>query len=343
MTPGLWVDFAIIALTQLTWSTAVPEVDGRLPSRSQLELQILQNTFQKLNHFHPYVRPGNDDPSPDEPLLVTISMHILNMAVDTRRQEIDVQMYFREEWNDTRLSFDGQDQLKMLSGNDVNALWTPDLFFVNEKSGYFHTLTKPNTLVRIYPEGTIKMSRRMSVRLICPMDLRKYPFDNQICGMHIESYGYTANELILKWKPETTFGLNEPSDFHVAYSTSEETIQFSENSYTRITLNIHLTRIPHKQLYHVFLPILFMVAVSWVTLCMEPTWISRLPISATITFTALLHLQSTREFFHLSSYPTILDTWVGFSLLLIFAALFLNVIVISAQECCVRIAAKTNQ
>lgn len=69
-------------------------------------------------------------------------------------------MYFRQEWNDSRLAYNGRGKVDFLSSHDATGLWTPDLFFVNEKSGHFHAITRPNQFLRIYPDGRLLYSQR---------------------------------------------------------------------------------------------------------------------------------------------------------------------------------------
>ena len=70
---------------------------------------------------------------------------------------------------------------------DPDKIWKPDLFFKNEKSGHFHEITQPNILLRIYPNGDVFYSIRMSLTLSCPMNLKYYPLDKQICGIQMAS------------------------------------------------------------------------------------------------------------------------------------------------------------
>ncbi|KAI8504183.1 hypothetical protein Bbelb_182510, partial [Branchiostoma belcheri] len=40
----------------------------------------------------------------------------------------------------------------------------------------------------------------ITAKIACPMDLRKYPLDEQNCTMELESYGYTTSEVTYDWK-----------------------------------------------------------------------------------------------------------------------------------------------
>lgn len=99
-------------------------------------------------------------------------------------QEYEVQLTFRQQWNDERLKFDDHEgkninlNLKSpkhilglitfsLTGkvpfvivNDVNRFWIPDLFFSDEREGKIHNLIVPNSYLRIHPNGEVIFSMR---------------------------------------------------------------------------------------------------------------------------------------------------------------------------------------
>ena len=62
-------------------------------------------------------------------------------------------------------------------------LWLPDLFFANEKQANFHKVTQDNKLVRIYKDGDIYVSIRITLTLACYMNLEIFPMDLQKCTM----------------------------------------------------------------------------------------------------------------------------------------------------------------
>ncbi|KAI8045979.1 hypothetical protein M5D96_002172 [Drosophila gunungcola] len=76
----------------------------------------------------------------------------------------------------------------------------PDLFFSNEKEGHFHNIIMPNVYIRIFPNGSVLYSIRISLTLACPMNLKLYPLDRQICSLRMASYGWTTNDLVFLWK-----------------------------------------------------------------------------------------------------------------------------------------------
>lgn len=97
-------------------------------------------------------------------------------------------MTFREEWLDDRLTFDsGAHNIQYLTLTEPDKIWKPDLFFRNEKEGHVHNIIMPNVLLRIHPNGKVLYSIRISLVLSCPMNLKYYPLDKQICSIAMAS------------------------------------------------------------------------------------------------------------------------------------------------------------
>src|SRR6218665_1833568 len=79
-----------------------------------------------------------------------------------------------------------------LNYNQLDRIWIPDLFVRNLKSGLAHTITVPNRMLRLSPDGTIFYTQRLSLTLSCTMNLERYPMDNQTCYIELgscESFG----------------------------------------------------------------------------------------------------------------------------------------------------------
>lgn len=78
-------------------------------------------------------------------------------------------------------------RIKYLTLTDANRVWMPDLFFSNEKEGHFHNIIMPNVYIRIFPYGSVLYSIRISLTLSCPMNLKLYPLDRQVCSLRMAS------------------------------------------------------------------------------------------------------------------------------------------------------------
>merc|ERR1719158_1766585 len=119
--------------------------------------------------------------------------------------EYSFQITLRQQWNDGRLSFKDklfgmEDKIRYLTMTDSTKVWMPDTFFRNEKIGRFHDILTPNLYIRVFPNGDVLYSIRVSLICSCPMFLALFPFDEQTCPLSIASYGWTKNDLIYIWK-----------------------------------------------------------------------------------------------------------------------------------------------
>ena len=79
------------------------------------------------------------------------------------------------------------DKIKYLTITEPGKVWMPDTFFRNERRGSMHNVLVPNLYVRIFADGMVLFSIRVSLTLSCPMNLKLYPLDRQTCPMQIAS------------------------------------------------------------------------------------------------------------------------------------------------------------
>ena len=75
---------------------------------------------------------------------------------------------------------------------DQNLL--PNLFLDSRR----HTIMTKNVFLEIHSNGHILFSERLTMKLKCPMHLRYYPFDLQICPIRIESYAFRDSQVSFK-------------------------------------------------------------------------------------------------------------------------------------------------
>ena len=91
-----------------------------------------------------------------------------NPATVLQFQEYTVDMYFRTEWYDPRLTYNEIEQGLNLNAEMVEKVWVPDTYFVNEKDARFHNVISKNSLIRLLPEGRLLFSTRLVNKHILP-------------------------------------------------------------------------------------------------------------------------------------------------------------------------------
>lgn len=94
---------------------------------------------------------------------VGVSIYVLSLhTLDQDAMEFTMEFYFRQFWNDPRLAFEKVGHQDTIQGNDETSelVWTPDTFFVREKSSFMYTTTKKNEFVKIQHNGNVTISQR---------------------------------------------------------------------------------------------------------------------------------------------------------------------------------------
>jgi len=173
------------------------------PNYRQIEKKILDDVLNP-EVYDPRIRPAGLN-STDGPSYVFVNVFVRSFSsIDDVKMEYSFQVTLRQQWNDKRLRFkeklpglgvqDGK--IKYLTMTDASKVWMPDTFFRNEKIGRFHTILTPNLYVRVFPNGDVLYSIRVSLICSCGMYLALFPFDEQTCNLDVASYGWTADDLV---------------------------------------------------------------------------------------------------------------------------------------------------
>ena len=74
--------------------------------------------------------------------------------------------------------------------SQIDRMWLPDLYILNEKKSEKSDVTVSNFAIRINKTGDILYSLRVTTKLGCDMDLHLYPFDVQRCPLQLSSCKY---------------------------------------------------------------------------------------------------------------------------------------------------------
>ncbi len=95
------------------------------------------------------------------PTVVTSNILVRSMGpFSEQAMDFSMDCYFRQSWQDRRLSFKGPIETLSLSIKMLEGIWKPDTFIYNGKRSYVHTITQPNKLLRIKRDGSILYSVR---------------------------------------------------------------------------------------------------------------------------------------------------------------------------------------
>ncbi|KAA0722186.1 Glycine receptor subunit alpha-3 [Triplophysa tibetana] len=239
-----------------------------------------------------------------------------------------VNIFLRQQWNDPRLAYsEYPDDSLDLDPSMLDSIWKPDLFFANEKGAHFHEVTTDNKLLRIFKNGNVLYSIRLTLTLSCPMDLKNFPMDVQTCIMQLESFGYTMNDLIFEWQEngpvQVADGLTLPQFiFKDEPDLRWCTKHYNTGKFTCIEVRFHLERQMGYYLIQMYIPSLLIVILSWVSF-----WINmdaapaRVALGITTVLTMTTQSSGSRTSLPKVSYVKAIDIWMAVCLLFVFSAL----------------------
>ncbi|XP_021340082.1 gamma-aminobutyric acid receptor alpha-like [Mizuhopecten yessoensis] len=214
-----------------------------------------------------------------DPLRIETDILVRSMGpVLETEMSYSMQCYLRQRWHDERLKFNLENITKVtLSTAFLKYIWKPNTYFLNGRRSTQHNITTPNVFVRISADGSIYMSRRITIRASCPMKLMNYPMDRPVCPLIIGGYGYTTKDVLYIWKvgavpsPVEVYNDLTMSQFDMDFIQS---MNFTESNhmgeFSILAVDFHLERHLGFFILQTYLPCTLIVCLSWVSF-----WINR--------------------------------------------------------------------
>ncbi|XP_037077195.1 gamma-aminobutyric acid receptor subunit alpha-6-like [Pollicipes pollicipes] len=291
--------------------------------------QIL-NELMNENKYDRRIRPGFGG----APTEIRVNLVIKSLGpISEKDEEFILDCYFRQMWVDRRLRFNGT-EVPVLSMNwlFLEKVWKPDTYFLNGKKSYLHKITVPNKFLRIKQNGELTYSMRLTIKASCPMHLKKFPLDSQLCPLEIGSYGYSTSDVTYIWDTAGPVSLNKGvslAQYEVQNITTFESLKRTRRREHRFdeeisTLVVHfqLKRLTGYFLLQVYIPCVLIVSCSWVSF-----WITKrdvpgrvnLGVTTVLTMTTLGF--GSRSNWPRVSYATALDWWVIMCFAFVFASM----------------------
>ncbi|XP_026804165.1 glutamate-gated chloride channel isoform X3 [Rhopalosiphum maidis] len=299
----------------------IPKVNYRHKEKEVLD-QILGP-----GSYDARIRPSGVNGT-DGPVIVKVNLLIrIIEKISDQDMEYSVQLTFREQWMDERLKFnDYNGKMKYLTLTEASRVWMPDLFFSNEKEGHFHNIIMPNVYIRIFPNGLVLYSIRISLTLSCPMNLKLYPLDRQTCSLRMVSYGWTTDDLVFLWKEgdpvQVVKNLHLPRFTLEKFLTDYCNSKTNTGEYSCLKVDLLFKREFSYYLIQIYIPCCMLVIVSWVSFWLDQ---SAVPARVSLGVTTLLTMATQTSGINASlppvSYTKAIDVWTGVCLTFVFGAL----------------------
>ncbi|CAL1277129.1 unnamed protein product, partial [Larinioides sclopetarius] len=264
--------------------------------------------------------------------------------IDTKKMTFEIHATFRQWWMDERLTYNSSMGSKVVGLKSLRDLiWTPTLFFINEKDSKLVVSTRDNIYIQIDPDGNVYYALRLQLVLSCPMNLKHYPFDKQSCRIRVSSWSYDMNALILRWHDECVTFLEsvelpehflDKDDvickaFNLTYETS--------GHFSGLVAHLRFRREIPYYLMEVYLPISLLVIGSWLSFWLDVYAVpARTALGITTILTIITSSRGIKESIPRVSYVKAVDVWIETCTWLVFCALlefpFVNFIARKGKE-----------
>ncbi|CAB1342782.1 unnamed protein product [Coregonus sp. 'balchen'] len=251
--------------------------------------------------------------------------HTVQVGVDVQVESLDtisevdmdftMTLYIRHYWKDERLSFHSTTNKSMtFDGRLVKKIWVPDLFFVHSKRSFTHDTTTDNVMLRVYPDGKVLYSLRVTVTSMCSMDLSRFPLDTQTCSLEIESYAYTDDDLMLYWKKGNN-SLSTDERISLSQFLIQEFHTTSKKSFYSSTGTALKTDTTHAT----YFPATLMVMLSWVSFWIDRRAVpARVPLGITTVLTMSTIITGVNASMPRVSYIKAVDIYLWVSFVFVF-------------------------
>lgn len=160
-------------------------------------------------------------PRHDQSQVVQVRSQFVPQSVlqfDTSKQKFSVLGYFRISWTDEVMQWDPKDYSETnVIKVPVSEIWTPSLIIMKAFDGDGLVGDQDTDISKINSTGHVQWVPEGIYSVVCNVDIKYYPFDEQVCAI---TY-YVSDETI------TTVELDHPSDVKLD--------EYSENSAWKIT------------------------------------------------------------------------------------------------------------
>ncbi|XP_030327625.1 gamma-aminobutyric acid receptor subunit rho-3-like isoform X2 [Strigops habroptila] len=261
------------------------------------------------------------------PIPVGIDVQVESIdSISEVDMDFTMTLYLRHYWKDERLSFHSNKNRSMtFDGRLIKKIWVPDVFFVHSKRSFIHDTTVENVMLRVYPDGNVLFSLRITVSAMCFMDFSRFPLDTQNCSLELESYAYNEDDLMLYWKHgnkslSTDEHISLSQFFIEEFSASSGLAFYSSTGwYNRLFINFALRRHIFFFVLQSYFPAMLMVMLSWVSF-----WIDRraVPARVSLGITTVLTMSTIMTGVSASmpqvSYIKAVDVYLWISFLFVF-------------------------
>lgn len=254
----------------------------------QEETEIMN---ERLTYYDRRFRPMPRE----EPLVVSATFSVAEFGpFDYSKQSLRVLADVTQEWLDPRLAFSSESVNELiLPFYYRDNLWLPDIFFPETKSVKIVSSLREAGDIRISKNGTVTLSWLADIEASCPMMYVYFPFDVQTCRISISSYGYTKNDVILKWQSKDALDVFPWITVHNFILVGQQAHEYSlvynsGDEYSNLDATFYFRRFSFYYVMQLFFPAVVIVLISFASLWVPKDYVTlRMGLGLATIFSSL--------------------------------------------------------
>ena len=261
-------------------------------------------------------------PAADEgPTKIYVSMGLMDVdEIDSASQSFEANLFYTLRWHDPRLAHEGPGD--RVDGLDT--IWHPQLQFVNQQR-IFRTLPE---VAHVSPEGHAIYRQRVWGPFSQPLAVRDFPFDTQGFEMRLACSYARPSEIVFETDPEESTGLapafSLPDWEILGWEMDYEPYNPMEGSegVASFALVFHARRYAQPFIMKVILPLVLVVAMSWLIFWIDPAQAgTQIGVASTSMLTLIAYRFMVGGSLPEVPYLTRMDYFILGSTVLVFLAL----------------------
>jgi hypothetical protein len=240
-----------------------------------------------------------------------------------REQEFDVELYLYTTWKDPTLADPSAKEERSLP---IAEHWQPNLEFMQNRE----VKNETDNMLAVSADGTAVSVQHVWATLSTPFDLRKFPFDEHVLPISIESFSYDVNKLkfVMEKDPVTTGHLRVTDGWNVKQIRSrvdDHHYPEENTNYSRFTGELVVHRDSGYYLWKIVLPLVLIIAMSWAVFWMDPEELeARMGLAVTSMLAVVAFNFAIADTLPKISYVTRMDVFIVLGYVFIFGAFIEN-------------------
>jgi hypothetical protein len=296
-------------------------------------------------------------PASDGPLKVFFGFNLVNITdVNEKEETIDFDAEIILSWVDSRLAYDPEDYgmdewmpgdysksprqvyLNDFTVNEMFQGWWPSISMLNGVGN--RVISSP--AIGVYPDGRVIYTDSFFAKAETPMDLRRFPFDQQSLEIFFHASLYSRDEMVLipsdhlarTW--DQNMGLADWS--RIGIETTERPVDLlvadgAKFQKSEVVVKIKLVRKPTHFLLSILFPMVLLVSLTW-----SVFWMQKESLSARVNIAFIGILSVVAYYFVFldlvpeANYLTLVDAFILSTFLVLAANVVLFVVTDSLEQ-----------